>query len=281
MKIHQLLRELPARKREDGIWLLTAKLGLTRSELMLDLGRELSDPFLKRWKKDWARRLRGEPLQLIAGSAPFYGREFLVDRSTLIPRPETESLVELALNLIPKGKPARVLDIGTGTGAIALTMKLERPELEVHATDISAKALAVARKNAEKLGGIVSLHKGNLFFPALRKQEWGVVVSNPPYLDFTRDKVTKEVREWEPASALEPAASQKIEGMKDRGLWCGERILRACAESTVAFTAMELSARGARSLEARWRKNARVERVWREADLAGRKRFLLVAWKNA
>jgi release factor-specific protein-(glutamine-N5) methyltransferase len=281
LKIYQLLRQLPARKREDGIWLLSARLSLTRSELMLDLGRDLSEPFLKRWKKDWARRLKGEPLQYIAGSAPFYGREFLVDRSTLIPRPETESLVELALGLIPKGKPARVLDIGTGTGAIALTLKLERPEIEAHATDISGKALTVAKKNGEKLGAVVSFHKGDLFFPALRRQSWDVVVSNPPYLDFARDRVTKEVREWEPDSALEPAASQRVEGMKDRGLWCGERILRACAESKVAFTAMELSARGARSLEARWRKNARVERIWREADLAGRKRFLLVAWKNA
>lgn len=281
MKIYQLLRCLPARKREDGIWLLSAKLRLTRSELMLDLGRELSEPFVKRWKRDWARRLKGEPLQYIAGSAPFYGREFLVDRSTLIPRPETESLVELALGLIPKGKPARVLDIGTGTGAIALTMKLERPELEVHATDISAKALAIAKKNAEKLVAHVDFHRGNLFFPALRKQGWDLVVSNPPYLDFNRDRITQEVRKWEPDSALEPAASQKIEGMKDRGLWCGERILRACAESIVGFTALELSARGARSLEARWRKHPRAGRVWREADLAGRKRFLLVAWKNA
>ena len=281
MKISQLLGQLPARKREDGVWLLMAKLNLTRSELMLDLGRELSEPFLKRWKKDWARRLRGEPLQYIAGSAPFYGREFLVDKSTLIPRPETESLVELALGLIPKGKPARVVDIGTGTGAIALTCKLERPEWEVHATDISAKALAVARTNGEKLGAVVSFHKGNLFFPALRKQSWDLVVSNPPYLDFSRDRVTKEVREWEPDSALEPSASQKVEGLKDRGLWCGERILKACADSKVGFTAMELSARGARSLESRWRKNARVARIWREADLAGRKRFLLVAWKNA
>lgn len=281
MKINELLGQLPARKREDGVWLLTAKLGLTRSELTLELGRDLSDAFLKNWEKDWARRLKGEPLQLIMGSAPFYGREFLVDSSTLIPRPETESLVELALGLIPKGKPARVLDIGTGTGAIGLTMKLERPELELHATDISAKALAVAKKNAEKLGAAVSFHQGNLFFPALKKQTWELIVSNPPYLDFSRDKVTKEVREWEPGSALEPSASQKVKGLKDRGLWCGERILKACEESKVGFTAMELSARGARSLEARWRKNARVARIWREADLAGRKRFLLVAWKNA
>jgi release factor-specific protein-(glutamine-N5) methyltransferase len=281
LKIYQLLRQLPARKREDGIWLLTAKLGLTRSELMLDLGRELSDPFLKRWQKDWARRLNGEPLQYIAGNAPFYGREFLVDSSTLIPRPETESLVGLALHLLPKGKPARVLDIGTGTGAIALTLKLERPELEVHATDISARALKVAKKNAGKLQAEVSFHRGDLFIPKLRKKAWEVVVSNPPYLDFSRDKVTKEVREWEPDSALEPMASQEVKGMKDRGLWCGERILRACSESKVAYTALELSARGARSLEARWRKDARVSRAWRESDLAGRKRFLLVAWANA
>jgi HemK-like putative methylase len=248
---------------------------------MLDLGRELGEPFLRRWRKDWARRLRGEPLQYIAGSAPFYGREFLVDASTLIPRPETESLVELALGLLPLGRPARVLDIGTGTGAIALTLKLERPELEVTATDISAEALRVARRNGEKLGASVRFRRGNLFFPALRRQGWDLLVSNPPYLDFSRDKVAEEVRDWEPASALQPVASEKVRGMKDRGLWCGERILRACADSRVGFTALELSARGARSLEAAWRAHPRVGKVWRAADLAGRKRFLLVAWKNA
>jgi release factor glutamine methyltransferase len=281
LKIHQLLRSVPARKREDAIWLLTANLGLTRSALMLDLGRELSAPFLKRWERNWARRLRGEPLQYVAGSAPFYGREFGVNPNVLIPRPETESLVEIALSLFPPGMPVRAVEIGTGSGCIALTLKLERPEWSLTATDVSGAALRVARANAKRLRAEVAFRKGDLFFPSLRKRAWDLVVSNPPYLDFARDKVSAEVKSWEPSSALEPGRGQKVAGMADRALWCGERILSGCAEARVRFTAMELSARGARSLEARWRKHPRVDRVWRQSDLAGRKRFLLVAWKNA
>jgi release factor glutamine methyltransferase len=281
LKIYQLLRALPARKREDAIWLLTARLGITRSGLMLDLGRELSAPFLTRWKKDWTRRLKGEPLQYIAGSAPFYGREFSVNRDVLIPRPETESLVEIALSLVPAGMPAKVMDIGTGSGCIALTLKLERPRWSVVATDISPAALRLARANAGRLQAEVDFRRGDLFFPSLRKQSWDLVVSNPPYLNFARDKVSPEVRSWEPRSALEPESKQKVALVSDRAFWCAERILLGCAEAKVRFTAMELSARGARSMEARWRKHPRVDRLWRQSDLAGRKRFLLVAWKNA
>jgi HemK-like putative methylase len=236
---------------------------------------------LARWKKDWARRLKGEPLQYIAGSAPFYGHEFEVDRNVLIPRPETESLVEAALSLFPAGMPVRAVDIGTGSGCIALTLKLERPQWSVTATDISAAALRVARASAKRLGAEVDFKKGDLFFPSLRKQAWDLVVSNPPYLNFARDKVSPEVKGWEPRLALEPGVKQKVTDLADRAFWCAERLLLGCAEAKVRFTVMELSARGARSMEARWRKHPRVDRVWRQSDLAGRKRFLLVAWKNA
>lgn len=281
MTVAALLRAIPKRKFEDAVWLLTAELGVNRSALLLEPARELDEKFLRGWKKKWNRRLGGEPLQYVHGRAPFYGREFLVNESVLVPRPETESLVELSLALMKGRVGAKALDIGTGSGAIALTLKLERPDWKLTATDISSAALAVAKKNGKSFGADVKFRKGDLFAPGLRKEPWDLVVSNPPYLDFSRDAVAKEVRSWEPRLALEPESKQRVRGMADRAAWCGEKILVGCAEAKVGFTALELSARVALALEKRWRKHPRVARVWREADLAGRKRFLLVAWQNA
>jgi len=281
LTVSQLLASIPKRKREDGIWLLSSLLGVTRSGLFFNGDRSLDEQFMKRWRNLWANRLAGEPLQYVVGSAPFYGREFLVNGKVLIPRPETESLVELSLSLLAGKQEARVLDIGTGSGAIAITLKLERPSLELTATDISAAALGVARENSIALGAGIHFLKRDLFSPSLRKQAWDLVVSNPPYLDFSKDKVATDVQEWEPRMALEPLRAARIASVKERAAWCAERILFGCSEAEVAFTALELSPRVAAILEKKWRSHERVARAWRAPDLAGRKRFLLVAWKNA
>jgi len=280
LKIAEIIAAAPKRRREEAVWLLGALLGKNRSELFLDSGKELDQALAERWPKLWARRLKGEPLQYIAGSAPFYGREIPVQPGVLIPRPETESLVELCLGL-PLPPRAAVLDIGTGSGAVAITLGLERPSWCVTATDISAKALGIAKKNAASLGAEVAFFRKDLFPKEWRKRRFDLVVSNPPYLDLSRDRVTKEVKEWEPRMALEPSTKAKVSDIGDRAAWCGERILASCAGGDVGFTALELSARVALRLEARWRNHPRAERVWRAADLAGRKRFLLVAWKHA
>jgi HemK-like putative methylase len=281
MHLGELLAGLDPKDRDDAIWLLCSLLDLSRSDIILNPRRMLESAFLKDWKKVWRRRNAGEPLQFIVGSAPFYGREFKVRKGVLVPRPETEFLAELCLNHFPAMRPLRVLDIGTGTGAIALTLKLERPHWQVMGSDISPIALRTAKENAEALGGEVLFEKHDLFGPKLRAQEWDLVVSNPPYLNFEKDEIAEDVKAWEPKLVLEPLTSKKVAGLAERGAWCAEHILLGCVESRVELTVMELSPRVALVLERRWRKHPKVERAWRVADLAGRKRFLLVAWKNA
>lgn len=150
-----------------------------------------------------ARRRDGEPLQYIRGRCEFYGREFLVDERVLIPRPETEILVELAIDRLPRS--ARVIDVGSGSGAIAITIALERPDAKVIAVDVSVAALAVTRLNAQRLSANLVLVGGDVLAP-FRGQVDGIV-SNPPYVPAT-DVVSlqREVRDWEPHVALSPGA---------------------------------------------------------------------------
>jgi len=144
------------------------------------------------------RRENGEPLAYILGYREFFTRRFQVDSNVLIPRQETEILVETALEL--PGDRLKVLDIGTGSGCIAITLKLERPNWEVWATDISSSALQVARENAETLGADITFRHSNLL-EQLGGEKFDLIVSNPPYIG--RDEVIpREVREHEPDSAL-------------------------------------------------------------------------------
>lgn len=279
MTIAEILQATPKRKQGEALWLLGSILQRNRAELLLNTAEPLSPIATKLWKKYARARASGKPLQYIVGSAPFWGREFRVGPGVLIPRPETEALVELSLKLFSGEEPVRVLDIGTGSGAIALTLKLERPHWQVVASDVSARALKFARANAAALEAKVDFRRADLFSSPLRRERWGLVVSNPPYLDVRKDSITAEVREWEPRMALEPLARTKIAGMKERAAWCAEHILQGCAENHPRYTALELSARVAALLEKRWRKHEGVERIWRASDLAGKKRFLLVAWK--
>ncbi|MBS1727934.1 MAG: peptide chain release factor N(5)-glutamine methyltransferase [Armatimonadetes bacterium] len=144
------------------------------------------------------RRENGEPLAYILGYREFYGRKFRVDRNVLIPRHETEVLIEKALET--ENKMLRVLDLGTGSGCIAITLKLERPEWDVWATDISSGALQVARENAETLGAEITFRHSNLF-DYLEYEKFDLIVSNPPYIG--RDEnLPVEVKEFEPETAL-------------------------------------------------------------------------------
>jgi len=151
-----------------------------------------------------ARRSAGEPMQYIAGEAEFYGMPFLVDRSALIPRPETEHVVEMAVALGKAlGRP-RIVDVGTGSGAIAITLARQLPNAVVTATEVSKAALEVAQRNAERLGfaeRVRFLH-GDLLAP-VAGEHFDIVVSNPPYVpERDRASLAVEVREFEPAQAL-------------------------------------------------------------------------------
>ena len=146
------------------------------------------------------RRAAGEPLQYIRGRCDFYGREFLVDDRVLIPRPETELLVEQAVARAPRG--ARVVDVGTGSGCIAVTLAIERPDLRVLAVDISVAALAVARRNRDRLGARVAFAASDLL-DAVRDID--LIVSNPPYIPAADIAMLQtEVKDHEPRAALTP-----------------------------------------------------------------------------
>ena len=180
--------------RLDAEVLLATALGVDRGVLIAHPRRELTGE-QARWFMDAARRRRErEPVAYIVGAKGFRRLELRVDRRVLIPRPETEHLVEAALAL-PRG--ARVVDVGTGSGAVALALKDERPDLVVFATDVSADALDVARANALRLGLDVSFVLGGL----TAGLEVDAVVANPPYVE-QHANLMPEIARYEPPLAL-------------------------------------------------------------------------------
>lgn len=145
------------------------------------------------------RRVAGEPIQYIRGRCEFYGREFLVDRRVLIPRPETELLVERLVRIAPRG--ARVVDVGAGSGCIAITLAAERPDLHVVSVDLSPGALAVAHGNATRLGVRVAFAGSDLLSAC--RGPFDIIASNPPYVaEGERAHMQREVVAWEPHLAL-------------------------------------------------------------------------------
>jgi release factor glutamine methyltransferase len=147
------------------------------------------------------RRTSGEPLQYIRGRCEFFGREFFVDDRVLIPRPETEILVEAAIKRAPRG--GRIVDIGTGSGCIAVTIALERPDLDVFAVDVSPAALALAQRNARNLGANVRFAASDVL--SSTRGGFDLVVSNPPYIAGADvEQLQTEVRDHEPRVALTP-----------------------------------------------------------------------------
>jgi len=149
----------------------------------------------------------GEPVQYIIGYEEFYGRPFAVNKEVLIPRPETEELVYHALQRIEKmfgDKLVSLVDIGTGSGAIAVSMKIERPSLQVTATDIAQESLEVAKGNAATHGADISFIEGDLLAPFIEKgQKFDVLLSNPPYIpEGDRETMSVVVTEHEPDRAL-------------------------------------------------------------------------------
>lgn len=144
------------------------------------------------------RRLSGEPLPYIVGYKEFFGRRFSVNPSVLIPREDTEALIDACLNL-PTESDMTVLDVGTGSGIIVVTLKLERPHWNVEAIDISSEALTVAQRNAAELGAEVHFVQGDLIEDS--NKHWNLVVSNPPYV-APQDELGDGVGEYEPHLAL-------------------------------------------------------------------------------
>jgi release factor glutamine methyltransferase len=146
------------------------------------------------------RRAQGEPVAYITGTREFYGLEFAVNPAVLIPRPETEILVDLALSVLPQHASHRVLDLGTGSGAIAIALAHARPQIQVVATDISPKALAVAQDNAQRhVVNRVEFVQSD-WYTALNGERFDLIVSNPPYV--ARSDAHLESLRFEPSLAL-------------------------------------------------------------------------------
>jgi release factor glutamine methyltransferase len=148
-----------------------------------------------------ARRLAGEPVAYLTGRREFFGRPFVVTPDVLIPRPETELLIELALARVAPDQPAALLDLGTGSGCIAVTLALERPRARVTAVDRSAAALAVARHNAELLDADVEFLTSD-WFEALAGRRFDLIVGNPPYIPAADPHLVRGDVRFEPRSAL-------------------------------------------------------------------------------
>jgi release factor glutamine methyltransferase len=187
----------------DAQTLLAHALGQDRTYLIIHFNQVLSEELRAQFQALMARRAAGEPLQYIVGHQQFYGLEFEVTPAVLIPRPETELIVEEALRLAANLAAPVIIDVGTGSGCIAVTLARELETARVIATDISAAALQVARRNAEKHGlqDRVELIEGDLLSGISIQAD--IIVSNPPYIaEHELPTLQREVREWEPRVAL-------------------------------------------------------------------------------
>jgi len=202
-------------------WLLEHHLSLKRSDLQVATPPDLPDELLK----DFQRLLTGEPIQYILGEAPFYGRNYLVTRDTLIPRNETEELVHLILKE-NRRSGLRILDLGTGTGCIPISLALELSSSEVYAVDVSAAALEVARQNAATLGAKVEFLEGDLLGKIPVFDPLDLIVSNPPYVPL-RDQAEMHanVVDFEPHLALFVPDEDPLVFYRAIGIW-GQQLLK-------------------------------------------------------
>ncbi len=197
----QRLASLPTARR-DAELLLLGVLHRDRAWLLTHPEAELSPDQLALYQGWIARRARHEPVQYILGEQEFFGLAMRVTPDVLIPRPETEHLVEALLERVPHEAPLRIADIGTGSGAIAVALAHSLPHAHLTALDLSPAALAVARENARRHGvsGRIRFHQSDLL-AAVQGEQFDAVVSNPPYVPATED-LERQVRDYEPAAAL-------------------------------------------------------------------------------
>ena len=197
--------DLSHNAEQDAELLLLHVIGEARTVLFTDGDRELPSAERATYDALIARRQTGEPIQYILGEQEFYGLPFKVTTAVLIPRPETELLVEAVLDRLPKDQPLRIADVGTGSGAIAIAVAHHLPLATVTALDLSEAALDVAWKNAQRLGldHRMRFLKSDLLTGIEGGERFDAVLSNPPYIPETdRQCLHRQVREFEPGMAL-------------------------------------------------------------------------------
>ncbi|MBC6368174.1 peptide chain release factor N(5)-glutamine methyltransferase [Algoriphagus sp. AK58] len=245
-------------------WLLEHHLGLRRVD-MLHFLEEKDLP--NALKTDLERLKTGEPIQYILGHGPFYGREFEVTRDTLIPRNETEELVHLIIKENP-GIGKKILDIGTGTGCIPITLNLEMKESEVFGLDVSEKALEVAKRNAKRLHSGVNFLKCDILNELPAISELDILVSNPPYVpQKDQSEMHRNVVDFEPHLALfvpdeDPLIFYRVIGEK------GKSLLKKGGR--LYFEIYEKAAKGIKELL----EKQGYDRVTVHSDLNGKERMI-------
>jgi release factor glutamine methyltransferase len=206
--LHTIARELAAHSIEDAHLeaetILMYFLGLTRARLFVALEDELLPGGIEELEQIVQRRIAHEPLAYIIGYREFFGRDFYVAHGVLIPRPETELLVEEALGFIAQHSPRRdpvIAEIGTGSGVIAISLALETPKAKIYATDISSRALEVAAYNCEQHGVGIELLEGDLLAPVPEPVD--IIIANLPYVtDEEIEGLADEIKVYEPIVAL-------------------------------------------------------------------------------
>jgi release factor glutamine methyltransferase len=188
-----------------GYLILESVCRLDKSSVLRGKDKQLSPEERLRIREITEKLKKFRPIQYELGEAEFYGLKFKVDENVLIPRPETEELVELVIRDIGCGKGLLCLDIGTGSGCIAVALAKNLPGLSVHALDISEKALAIAEQNAGSNGVQVQFFRKNIFedFSSVFPEKWDLIVSNPPYITpEEKESMSKNVLDYEPHQAL-------------------------------------------------------------------------------
>jgi release factor glutamine methyltransferase len=251
--------------RVDAELLLARALGLSRIELYTQHDRPLTDAERTAARELVQRRGQREPLAYVLGDWDFRRLTLKTDRRALVPRPETEIVVERCLALLEGVEAPRILDVGTGTGAIALALKQERPDATVTATDLSADALALAGENAEANELEVRFVEGDLLAGVAGPLD--LVVSNPPYVGAEElDALEPEVRDWEPRSAL-----------ADEGQTL--RLARAARSVLDGWLVLEVHEERAQALSDELVKLG-YRRVGIGLDLAEKERMLEARWES-
>ena len=185
----------------DARALLRAAMGVSDTHLVAHPGQALTDLQRERYLAWVERRRAGEPVAYLTGEREFYSLAFKVTPAVLIPRPETELLVEAALERIPAHAPFRVLELGTGSGCVAVAIAKHRPRTQVTATEVSRDALAVARENAARHGSGIEFIESD-WFEALAGRRFDLIVSNPPYVAERDPHLSEGDSRFEPRAAL-------------------------------------------------------------------------------
>jgi release factor glutamine methyltransferase len=262
--------------RLDAELMLCRVLGCDRVRLILDSARPLDNDDLTRYRDLIQRRRKGEPVAYILGEREFYGMSVRVDARVLVPRPDTETLVETALRRSERvNQYGLALDLCTGSGCVAIAFARSRPTWQVWATDVSGDALDVARDNAQRLGTPnIAFRHGDLFAPLPEAQRFTLITANPPYIPNSEiDGLMPDVKDYEPHLALDGG---------DDGLVLVRRILEAARTrlQTSGIIALEIGHDQAPRVDDLMRALGYTE-IERDRDYGGHERIVSARWPRS